>query len=393
MMQYHYVCSDCGTEYELKPNLMLCPDCARSQDRDQPLSGILEVALEGEVGQGFAIHDLLPVEKEYFPSIPVGASPLWGPEKLRTEFEFPNLYVKDDTGNLTGSFKDRASILVSAFARKYGFMDIALASTGNAASSMAGVGAAAGQRVTVFLPKSVPRAKIVQALQYGSRVHKVEGSYDLAYEFSLEYSRRNGGLNRNTAYNPLTIEGKKTVSLELFRQLPKTPDSIFVPAGDGCILSGVYKGFKDLLALGLIQTMPTVYAVQAEKSSAIARAFQSGSFERIPAETLADSIAVDVPKSGLHALKQLKKYQGRVLTVSDREIIEAQARLSAGSGLFAEPAAAAAFAGFLKARAGLDREAQIVLLITGSGLKDIDSALEGVSVPEKTISSVEEITG
>ncbi|MFW6055266.1 MAG: threonine synthase, partial [Thermodesulfobacteriota bacterium] len=328
-MNYHYLCTDCGTGYELGPNLMLCPDCARGQDRDQPLSGILEVVLEGEVGQDFAIHELLPVEKEYFPCIPVGATPLWGPEKLRTELGFPNLYVKDDTGNLTGSFKDRASILVSAFARKHGFMDIALASTGNAASSMAGVGAAAGQRVTVFLPKTVPRAKIVQALQYGARVHKVEGGYGLAYEFSLEYSRRRGGLNRNTAYNPLTIEGKKTVSLELFRQLQKIPDGIFVPAGDGCILSGVYKGFKDLLALGLIGTMPTVYAVQAENSAAIARAFQSGSFERIPAETLADSISVDVPKSGLHALKQLKKYQGRILTVSDREIVEAQARLSA----------------------------------------------------------------
>ena len=392
-MKYHYICTDCKTEYELGPALMVCPDCALSQDRDQPLSGILEVVLEGEVSQGFEINDLLPVEKEYFPSIPVGASPLWGPEKLRTELGFPNLYVKDDTGNLTGSFKDRASILVSAFARKYGFMDIALASTGNAASSMAGVGAAAGQRVTVFLPKTVPRAKIVQTLQYGARVYKVEGNYDLAYEFSLEYSRRKGGLNRNTAYNPLTIEGKKTVSLELYRQLSKPPEVVFVPTGDGCILSGVYKGFKDLLALGLIETMPRVYVVQAENSAAIARAFHTGRFERIPAETLADSISVDVPKSGLHALKQLKKYQGRVVTVSDQEIIKAQADLSSCSGLFAEPAAAASFAGFLKVRAELDREAQIVLLITGSGLKDIDSALKGVSVPETTISSIEEIMG
>lgn len=391
MLKHNSICTDCGTKYPVGPGLMVCPDCSEHQDKDQPLAGILEVAVQGKVSEDFDIFDLLPIEKEFFPRIPLGPTPLWEPGNLRREYGFPRLFLKDDTANPTGSFKDRASVLVSAFANKFGLQDIALASTGNAASSMAGVGGAAGQRVTVFLPKTVPRAKMVQALQYGARVYKVEGNYDLAYEFSLEYSRVKGGLNRNTAYNPMTIEGKKTVSLELVKQLPQGPEVVFVPTGDGCILSGVYKGFKDLLALGLIQSMPTVFAVQAENSAAISRAFHRGSFERVPAGTVADSISVDVPKSGLHALKQLKKYQGRVLTVTDQEIIAAQAKLAASSGLFAEPAAAAAFAGFLRTRAELDPEASIVLLITGNGLKDIDTALQGIRVPQETIVSLEEI--
>jgi len=392
-MKFNYRCTVCSTTYDLAPDLTVCPDCSRQQEADQPLTGILEVELHGSVASSFQVPDLLPIEAEYFPSIPVGNSPLWEPANLRRETGFKNLFIKDDGSNPTASFKDRASFLVSAAARKFGIQDITLASTGNAGSSMAGIGAAAGQRVTLFLPEAAPPAKLIQALQYGAVVHRVDGNYDRAYDLSIEYSRQKGSMNRNTAYNPLTIEGKKTVSLELFKQLDNPVDVLFVSVGDGCILSGVYKGFRDLEKFGLIPKVPRIIGVQAATSDALSRAFRTGKFTNIPTSTVADSICVDVPRNGLHALGQLKAYDGEMITVSDAEIISAQSRLSSSTGLFTEPAGAAAFAGFLKAAPGLDQNQVTVILTTGNGLKDSTSAAKGIDVPQDLIKTISDIEG
>ena len=231
----------------------------------------------------------------------------------------------------------------------------------------------------------------MQALQYGARVFRVNGNYDKAYDLSLDYTGRKGGMNRNTAYNPLTIEGKKTVSLELFGQLGRAPDVVFVSVGDGCILAGVYKGFRDLVQLGYISEVPKIVGVQAETSDALYRAFHSGVFENIPTSTVADSICVDVPRNGAHALSMLKGYGGEMITVSDREIIEAQSELSRTTGLFTEPAGAAAYAGLKTAAPGLEPESVVVVLSTGNGLKDTGSAALGLEVPEHCIDTVDEI--
>ena len=400
-MEFNYCCSICNKNFNIVPELTLCPDCSKNQEPDQPLLGVLEVKLKGEADETFAVSDLLPVEPQYFPPSPVGNTPLWEPFNLRQKTGFKNLFIKDDSSNPTSSFKDRASFLVSAFAKKFNINDISLASTGNAGSSMAGIGAAAGQRVTLFLPKTAPKAKLVQALQYGARVFQVDGSYDMAYDISLAYSRKKGGMNRNTAYNPMTIEGKKTVSLELFKQLGlftingsrqnRAPDVVFVPVGDGCILGGVYKGFRDLKQLGLIQGIPRIIGVQTETSDALFREFTTGKFENIPTTTIADSICVDVPRNGIHGLTQIKQYKGEVMTVTDVEIIQTQASLSRTTGLFTEPAGAAAFAGFLKAAPRLDPNALIVVLTTGNGLKDSASASLGISVPQTLIHSIDDI--
>jgi len=391
-MQFSYRCSDCGQPYTIDPKLTVCPTCAKQQAPDQPLRGVLEVELAGDADKEFDVFDLLPVPRPYFPPIPVGNTPLWQPVNLRRSLGFANLYIKDDGLNPTCSLKDRASFLVSAFAAQYGINEIVLASTGNAGSSMAGVAAAAGQKVTLFLPATAPEAKLIQALQYGATVHRVDGPYDAAYDLSLEYSNRFGGMNRSTAYNPMTLEGKKTVSLEIFQQLDDVPDYLFVSTGDGCILSGVYKGFQDLGHLGLIRRIPTVISVQAAGSDALHRAFQTGKFEARPSQTVADSICVDVPRNGRHALNQLHAHNGRVITVSDEEIIAAQARLSRTTGLFSEPAGAAAFAGFLKIKAELPPAAGIVILVTGNGLKDSIAARRGIAVPAETIQSLSDIT-
>jgi threonine synthase len=382
-MEYYYTCTECGCTYSIDRQMMVCTRCSQKQEAYEPLRGILEVSIEPgggkKLNKHFDIFDFLPVQKEYFPPIPVGGTPLWAPGTLRKKTGFKNLYLKDDSLNPTGSLKDRASFLVAAFAVREGIKDVVVASTGNAASSMAGVGAAAALNVKIFIPASAPQAKRVQALQYGADVVLVEGNYDRAYELSMEYTKEQGVLSRNTAYNPLTIEGKKTAALEIFKQLEAVPDYIFIPTGDGVILGGVYKGFKDLINTGLAERMPVIYAVQAGGSSAISIALEEGKFDRsYRSKTIADSIAVDIPRNGYYAIKQLREFGGRCVVVEDTEIINAQKELASTTGLFAEPAASAAFAGFVKALDNIPSGASVVLLITGSGLKDINSAMRGV---------------
>jgi threonine synthase len=152
-----------------------------------------------------------------------------------------------------------------------------------------------------------------------------------------------------------------------------------VPTGDGVIIGGVYKGFKDLLNLGLIDEMPIMYAVQAAGSCAICRALEGEGFsESYQSHTVADSIAVDVPRNGYYALKYLRACGGRGVLVEDGEILEAQQNLASSTGLFAEPAASAALAGFIKEKDNIPSSAKVVLLVTGNGLKDIDAAMQGV---------------
>ena len=393
MISFNYICSECGKRFDIDPDLYVCPRCVKGQEDNQPLSGVLDVELKGAIeGKNIDVAKFLPVEKPFFPSLPVGNTPLWKPAAFLNELGFRSLYIKDDGVNPTSSFKDRASFLVSAFAKQNGIDTIVVASTGNAGSSMAGIGASAGQKVILFLPESAPAAKLIQALQYGATVYPVDGNYDRAYDLSIEYTRAAGGMNRNTAYNPMTIEGKKTVSLELFQQLGKAPEFIFVGTGDGCIIAGVYKGFRDLKQLGYIDNIPQIYAVQSDTSDALYRAFHSGRFENRPTHTVADSICVDVPRNGYHALRLLKKYGGGVITVSDDTILASQARLSRSTGLFTEPASAAAFAGFLKIKKDIPPDAVVVILATGNGLKDSSTAAKGVKMPDRTIRTLEDIT-
>lgn len=405
-MDFSYRCTECERSFDITPQLMLCPYCSAQQAEGQPLRGLLEVHLEHSPGGDVSPRGhldlaslldgsppgvrLLPVDERYFPRVPFAPTRLWEPERLRAKLGLPHLYVKDDTGLPTGSLKDRASMLVAAFAREHGIGQIVVASTGNAASSMAGIGAAAGLVVTIFVPASAPRAKLVQCLQYGAHVELVDGSYDDAYAASLAYQRRHGGLSRNTGYNPLTTEGKKTVALEITAQLGRAPDHVFVPTGDGVVLGGVYKGFEDLVRLGLIDRVPTVHAVQAAGSNAIARAMKArpgrdgfaGATDHSQAtHTIADSIAVRVPANGYGAVRKLHAYDGRCVEVTDEQILAAQHELARMTGIFAEPSAAASYAGLLVSSAGVSENETVVVMATGSGLKDVDAASRAVEIP------------
>lgn len=245
-----------------------------------------------------------------------------------------------------------------------------------------------------MVPKAAPLAKLTQIVMYGAKIIPVDGTYDNAFDLSIEATKEFGWYNRNTAFNPLTIEGKKTVSFEIFDQLNgKTPDTVFVPVGDGVIISGVYKGFEDLLMLELINKMPTIIAVQSAGSSNLIDNINRNEFSIKPSNTIADSISVDIPRNFFMAKKFNTKYKGEIIAVSDEEIIQASAVLSRNTGIFAEPAAATAFAGMLayKTKGLIKANSNCTVLLTGSGLKDLKAVSTLIQIPNPIKPNIEEL--
>ncbi len=317
------------------------------------------------------------------PSVLVGATPISSAPRLAHELGVKFVLVKDDGRSPTASFKDRASALAVAHAHALGATMTATASTGNAAAALAGMSAAMGKSCVIFVPASAPAAKIAQLLAYGAKVFTVQGSYDQAFELCLAACKRMNWYNRNTAYNPFMAEGKKTAAYELCEQMGwKAPDALFVSVGDGCIIAGIHKGFRDLMALGLIDKMPRLYGVQAKGSNFLAEALANGEnvLEKQPitANTVADSIAAGLPRDRVKAMSAVTETNGTFITVSDEAIVAAIPDLAQKSGVFAEPAAAAAWAGALKAaeQGLLNKDDTVAILVTGSGLKDIASAVK-----------------
>jgi threonine synthase len=305
------------------------------------------------------------------------------------------LWAKDDTTNPSGSLKDRASAVALLKARELGYQEIATASTGNAAASLACLSASIGMACHIFLPQSAPRAKVAQLLIFGADVLPVQGTYDDAFNLCVDACRDLGWYNRNTGYNPYTVEGKKTVSMEIAEQLAwGSPDTVIVPVGDGCILSGVWKGFVDLQRIGLIDKLPRLIAAQAEGSQAIKAALEGdGRVRPTNPDTLADSISVSLPRNGAMAVQDLRASNGMAVAVSDQEILDAMKLLGRTSGIFSEPAGVVSLAVLQRCLedGSIARDERVVIMVTGNGLKDIDSALEGVSVPEPLEASLDAV--
>jgi len=406
MTRFHYICSTCGRRYARDEVRYLCPDCGRDYAPGMPLVGVLTVRFDyAAIRKKFEKRNpdwslFSAVEEKFFPPYPVGHTPFFRSAALGAALGFADLWIKNDGQNPSGSLKDRASFLVVAEAARLGEPTVVTASTGNAASALAAVCAAAGERAVIFVPETAPRAKLAQMLCHGACVVPVRGSYDDAFRLSLEFTARHGGLNRNTAYHPLTIEGKKTVGLEIIAQNDwRVPDAIVVPVGDGVILGGVAKAFADLKAAGLIRRVPRLVCVQAQRSAAIHHYLQTGRYRNAARPTtVADSISVSIPANAHLARAAIVESGGFSLTVTDQEIMQAQRLLAERSGIFAEPAAAAPVAALKKLRISgqLGRKEQIVLLITGHGLKDVDAAMKNIRIPaaiEPTSAGVERIAG
>lgn len=388
------VCSVCGESYSPDEVMYTCPV------DDGNLSVVLDIAhIQKDLGPedikaspDFSMWrylPLLPVTDPGHYATPlrsVGWTPVYQPPRLIDQLGLKQLWVKDESSNPTASFKDRASALMVAKGLELGVEVIITASSGNAGAALAGMAASVGQEAVILVPKSAPPAKIAQLLVYGAQVILVDGTYDDAFDLTLEVSKEFGWYCRNTGYNPYTAEGKKTAGYEIWEQVIaveslKKPLSVFVSVGDGNIIAGIYKGFKDLYDLGWIDQVPRMFGVQAEGAAALVNAYQSGveSIEAVTADTLADSISVGLPRDGLRALRAVTQTDGAYISVSDDEILQAIADLGK-SGIFAEPAGAAAYAGLVKA-VGAGQIAQddpVVVMVTGSGLKDSGAAVRAV---------------
>jgi threonine synthase len=331
--------------------------------------------------------DLLPIaDASLAPPLQVGWTPLYRAERLEQRLGLRQLWLKDDGRQPTASLKDRASAVGVVKALELERDIMTCASTGNAASSLAGLTASVGLTTYIFVPHTAPQAKVAQLLIFGANVIMVEGTYDQAFDLCLEATKEYGWYSRNTAFNPYLSEGKKTVALEVCEQLDwEAPDRVFVSVGDGGIIGGVWKGLKDLRAMGFIEKMPKLMGVQAEGAAPLVKAWQQGTEEIEPVEldTLADSISVGVPRDRIKALRAVRQTGGEYVAVSDEEILDAMRVLARGAAVFAEPAGAAGFAGLAKlAREGrIDPDERIVVLVTGNGLKDVASAIKATGQP------------
>ncbi len=402
-MTYHFKCTLCGAEYDSAAVRYVCPKHGDDGILDT-IYDYKEIAAATSPrkisdSRDYSIWryaDLLPLDdaQKSAPPLAVGWTPLYHAQKLGAELGLSNLYLKDDGRNPTASFKDRASAVVVAKARELGVELITTASTGNAGAALAGLAAAAQMPAVIFVPETAPQAKIAQLLIFGSRVMLVKGNYDQAFDLCLIASKEFGWYCRNTAYNPYTVEGKKTASLELCEQLSlplrsggragdggwKAPDRIFVSVGDGNIISGLWKGLRDLAALGWIDKMPKLMGIQAEGSAACYNAWKAGTEKITPvnAVTVADSISADIPRDGVRAVRAVRETGGAYLTVTDDEILAAIPELARGEAIFSEPAASTAYAGLKKAvKQGLvESDEHVVVMLTGNGLKDIASAMK-----------------
>ncbi|MFQ5341415.1 MAG: threonine synthase [Anaerolineae bacterium] len=389
-------CVLCGAEYAPAEVQYVCPKHGNE--------GILDVQYDYERIAGTITREdlavnrddsiwryrpLLPIEPDSpLPPLRVGWTPLYRAPRLAEALGLRHLWVKDDGRQPTASFKDRASAIAVVKAREAGAEIITTASTGNAAAALSGLCASVDQLNVIFVPASAPEAKVAQLLVFGSTVLLVEGTYDDAFELCLEAAHEYGWYNRNTGYNPYMTEGKKTAAYEICEQLRwEAPDRIFVSVGDGCIIGGLHKGLRDLMALGWIDRMPRLMGVQAEGSAAMYHAWKDGidpaEMTPIDAHTIADSISAGLPRDRVKAMRAVRETDGAYIAVSDAEILQAIPALARGCGVFAEPAGAAAYAGLVKAVAeGLvDPEERIVVLATGSGLKDVRAAMQSVDEP------------
>lgn len=383
-------CAICGRSYRPDEVEYTCPTCGQAgtldvlYDYDTLRQTVSREALASSADPSmWRYRALLPLRAGAdLPPLVVGGTPLYDAPRVADALGCAQVWIKDDGRNPTGSLKDRASALIVARAVADGIQVVTTASTGNAAAALAGLAASVGLPAVIFVPQSAPEAKIAQLLTYGATVLLVKGNYDAAFDLAVAASERYGWYNRNTGMNPYTLEGKKTVAFEIAEQLGwQMPDALVVSVGDGNIISGVHKGLRDLHALGWIDRVPRLIGVQADGSDACYQAWISGAdpaqMQPIAAQTVADSIAADLPRDRVKAVRAVRETDGAFVCVSDEAILAAIPLLARQSGVFAEPAGAAAYAGAKAAiESGiLSPSDRIVVIVTGSGLKDIRSAM------------------
>jgi len=395
------VCVGCGSKYSFKEIVYSCPKCGDTLDITYDYDAIAEIinkkVLAGRAPNLAKYIELLPIlEPRKMVSLGEGGTPLLKSRRLAAALGLKNLYLKDETRNPTGVFKDRATAIVATKALEFDREIAAIASTGNAAASMAGYAAKAGLRCIVMIPASTPIGKLSQSIAYGARIVQVEGNYDQAFDLVTQACEKFGWYNCNPAVNPYRSEGKKTMAYEICEQLNwKLPDWVMVPIGNGCNLAGHWKGFKEFYEFGFVSGKPRMVGIQAEGSPPVVTAFNKKAqrVEPVTPHTLAGAIAVGKPRNATKTLKALRESKGVAEAVSDDSLLEAQRMLASYEGIFGEPAAVAPLAGLkrLLEKGTVDRTDIIILVITGNGLKDPEAPLKTGIKPPLVAPNLEEV--
>lgn len=393
-------CVKCGREYEAVPALTNCA-CGGILDIVYDYDYIRSVLTREKLAARrkptmWRYRELLPVEETTpDPELRVGWSPLYEAPRLAEHLGLKQLWIKDDGVNPTASLKDRASAMAVAKAREAGAKVIACSSTGNAASSLAGNAAAAGLKTYIFVPARAPKGKVAQLMTFGATVISVQGSYEDTFELSKAAIEKWGWYNRNAAINPYLSEGKKTVGLEILEQLDwQVPDYIAISVGDGCTIAGLWKGLKDLYAIGFIDRLPKLISAQAAGCYPINRAVETGEpWSPMEENTLADSIAVGVPRNADKAIAAIRESGGLTVEVTDAEIMDAQKLLGESCGVFGEPAGVTGTAGIKKLleQGRLPSDSTVVSVVTGNGLKDVANAIAARGEPLSCPSDMEQL--
>jgi len=388
-------CRECGRAYPAEA-LHVCDYCFGplevAYDYERVAATMTRERIAGGPRSIWRYADLLPVDDPNPVDLGAGFTPLIRADRLAAELGLGELWIKDDTANPTGSFKDRVVSVALTKARQLGFKIAACASTGNLANSVAAHAARAGMESVVLIPHDLEQAKVTMTAVYGGRVIAVEGSYDDVNRLCAELTSEQPSwafvnVNVRTYY----AEGSKTLAFETVEQLGwQAPDHVVVPIGSGSQLTKVAKGFEELWKVGVLDEEPSVRisGAQAEGCSPVATAFaeQSDAIRPVKPDTIAKSLAIGNPADGWYALEAIRKSGGACASVTDAEIIEGIRLLARTEGIFAETAGGVTIATLAKlAAAGTVRsDERVVAMVTGHGLKTVE-ALTGTVGPTATI--------
>jgi threonine synthase len=385
-------CRACGAESPLGP-FYACTECFGPLEVGYDFGRITREQIEAGPKNIWRYQPLLPVPTDVasFPNTEPGFTRLVDSGNLARELGLKKLWVKDDSGNPTHSFKDRVVAVALSAARELGLTVFACPSTGNLANAVAAAAARAGIRSVVFIPSNLERAKIITTAVYGGTLVAVDGNYDDVNKLASEIAgEEEGWAFVNVNVRPYYAEGSKTLAYEIAEQLGwRLPEQIVVPVASGSQLTKIDKGFAELVKLGLVDDTPyKVFGAQATGCSPVAQAFRDGHdvVKPVRPDTIAKSLAIGNPADGPYVLDVVRRTGGTVEDVTDEEVVEGIQLLARTEGIFTETAGGTTVANLKKliGSGKLDPEAETVIINSGDGLKTLDAVADRVG-PKVTI--------
>ncbi|MGH3239807.1 MAG: threonine synthase [Spirillospora sp.] len=381
------VCRECGTSRDLGP-FYACEECFGPLEIAYDFGGVTRASIESGPGNIWRYRGLLPVPSSVVdtPNTEPGFTRLVRADNLAESLGLQSLWVKDDSGNPTHSFKDRVVAVALAAARELGFKVLACPSTGNLANAVAAAAARAGIRSAVFVPSDLEAQKIITTAVYSGTFVTVDGNYDDVNRLASEIAgEQDDWAFVNVNVRPYYAEGSKTLGYEIAEQLGwRLPDQIVVPVASGSQLTKIDKAFQELIKLNLVEDKPyRVFGAQATGCAPIADAFKAGHdvVRPVKPDTIAKSLAIGNPADGPYVLDVARRTNGAVEDVTDPEVVEGIRLLARTEGIFGETAGGVTVATLRKliGSGALDPSAETVIINSGDGLKTLDAVAPVVS--------------